>query len=60
MEAADRCINVAAHLQQTGQAIAEMDTQIAAHALTLGLPLVTHKTRHFKQVSGVKLEHSMT
>jgi tRNA(fMet)-specific endonuclease VapC len=47
-------------LQKTGQPIGEMDTQIAAHALALALPLVTHKTRHFKQVSGVKLEDWMT
>jgi hypothetical protein len=33
-----------------------MDTQIAAHALALGLPLVTHNTRHFKRVAGWKLE----
>jgi tRNA(fMet)-specific endonuclease VapC len=37
-----------------------MDTQIAAHALALGLPLVTHNTRHFKRVLGLKLEDWMT
>jgi tRNA(fMet)-specific endonuclease VapC len=36
-----------------------MDTQIAAHALALGLPLVTHNTRHFKRVAGLKLEDWM-
>lgn len=58
-EAADRYGEVAAHLQQTGQPIGEMDTQIAAHALVLGLPLVTHNTRHFKRVPGLKLEDWM-
>lgn len=29
------------------------DTQISAHALALGLPLVTHNTRHFKRVAGL-------
>ena len=59
LEAADRYGEIAAHLQQTGQPIGEMDTQIAAHALVLGLPLVTHNTRHFKRVPGLKLEDWM-
>lgn len=60
LEAADCYVNVAAHLQKTGQPIGEMDTQIAAHALALALPLVTHKTWHFKHVSGVKLKDWLT
>ncbi|OYU13494.1 MAG: hypothetical protein CFE38_00255 [Comamonadaceae bacterium PBBC1] len=60
LEAADRHGDIAAHLQQTGQPIGEMDTQIAAHALALGLPLVTHNTRHFKRVPGLKIEDWMT
>ena len=56
LEAADRYGDIAAHLQQSGQPIGQMDTQIAAHALALGLPLVTHNTRHFKRVPGLKLE----
>lgn len=59
VEAADRYGEIAAHLQQTGQPIGEMDTQIAAHALVLGLPLVTHNTRHFKRVQGLKVEDWM-
>jgi len=59
LEVADRYGEIAAHLQQTGQPIGEMDTQIAAHALVLGLPLVTHNTRHFERVSGLKLEDWM-
>lgn len=58
-EAADRYGEIAAHLQQTGQPIGVMDTQIAAHALVLGLPLVTHNTRHFKRVPGLKIEDWM-
>jgi tRNA(fMet)-specific endonuclease VapC len=57
--AADRYGEIAAHLQKTGQAIGEMDTQIAAHALALGLPLITHNTRHFKRVPGLKIEDWM-
>ena len=59
LEAADRYGEIAAHLQQTGQPIGEMDTQIAAHALALGQPLVTHNTRPFKRVAGLKLEDWM-
>ena len=59
LEAADHYGDIAAHLQQTGQPIGEMDTQIAAHALALDLPLVTHNTRHFKRVAGLKLEDWM-
>ena len=55
LEAADRYGDIAAHLQQTGQPIGVMDTQIAAHAVVLGLSLVTHNTRHFKRVPGLKL-----
>jgi tRNA(fMet)-specific endonuclease VapC len=60
LEAADRYGDIAAHLQQSGQPIGQMDTQIAAHALALSLPLVTHNTRHFQRVPGLKLEDWMT
>ncbi len=56
LEAADRYGELAAQLQQSGQAIGVMDTQIAAHALVLGLPLVTHNTKHFKRVPELKIE----
>ncbi len=58
-EAADRYGEIAARLQHSGQPIGHMDTQIAAHALVLDLPLVTHNTRHFKRVPGLKLEDWM-
>ena len=58
-EAADRYGEIAALLQQTGRPIGVMDTQIAAHALVLSLPLVTHNLRHFKRVPGLKLEDWM-
>ncbi len=46
----------AAHLQQTGQPIGAMDTMIAAHALALNAVLVTHNTRHFSRVPGLRIE----
>ena len=58
-QAADRYGEIAAHLQQIGQAIGVMDTQIAAHTLVLGLSLVTHNTRHFERVPGLKLHDWM-
>ena len=60
LEAAVQYGEIAAQLQQTGQPIGEMDTPISAHGLALGLPLVTHNTRHFKRVPGLKLEDWMT
>ena len=42
------------------QYIKKMRTQIAAHALALGLSLVTHNMRHFGRVPGLKLEDWMT
>jgi tRNA(fMet)-specific endonuclease VapC len=55
-DAADRYGDIAAHLQKTGKAIGVMDTQIAAHALARGLVVVTHNTRHFERVSGLRIE----
>jgi tRNA(fMet)-specific endonuclease VapC len=54
--AADHYGSIRAMLKRQGLAIGEMDTQIAAHALAEGLTLVTHNTRHFEKVPGLKLE----
>ena len=54
--AADRYGEVKALLRCQGVPIGEMDTQIAAHALAEGLPLVTHNTRHFERIPGLRLE----
>jgi tRNA(fMet)-specific endonuclease VapC len=47
------------HLTSTGRPIGEIDTQIAAHALAAGLTLVTHNSRHFEAVPGLKWEDWM-
>ena len=57
--AADRFGDIKAQLQRKGKPIGEFDTQIAAHALAEGLILVTHNTRHFERVPGLKLEDWM-
>lgn len=46
--------------RRAGSPVGEIDTQIAAHALAEGLTLVTHNTRHFERVHGLKLEDWMS
>ena len=54
-EAADRFGKVAAALVSKGTPIGALDTMIAAHALQLGLTLVTHNLKHFRRVGGLKV-----
>ncbi|MBD5801075.1 tRNA(fMet)-specific endonuclease VapC [Azoarcus sp. Aa7] len=44
-------------LERRGTPIGALDTQIAAHALTLGCILVTNNTREFARVDGLALEN---
>lgn len=44
-------------LESIGKPIGPLDTQIAAHALTLNLTLVTNNVNEFKRVEGLKLEN---
>jgi len=44
-----------ASLQQKGQLIGPNDLLIAAHALALGLPLLTGNVREFKRVPGLEV-----
>jgi len=46
--------------RRAGTPIGELDTQIAAQALAEGLTLVTHNTRHFERVPGLKLDDWMS
>lgn len=54
--AADCYGQLRAALKRNGMPAGEMDTLIAAHALAEGLILVTHNTRHFEKIPGLKLE----
>ena len=54
-EAADRFGKVAAALASKGAPIGVLDTMIAAHALRLGLTLVTHNLKHFRRVRGLRV-----
>lgn len=47
---------VRAALEEAGTPIGPLDTQIGAHALSLGAVLVTHNTREFSRISGLAVE----
>ena len=55
--AADRFALVAAALARRGKAIGTFDTLMAAHALSLGLTVVTNNTRHLSRVPGLSVEN---
>lgn len=58
-EAADRYGQLKHSLKIQGKPMGDMDRLIAAHAMVEKLILVTHNTRHFENVSGLKLEDWM-
>ena len=55
--AADRFALVAAALTRRGKPIGSFDTLIAAHALSLGLTVVTNNTKHFGRVPKLSVEN---
>ncbi len=57
--AADHFGALKSKLKREGTPIGELDTQIGAHALAEDLILVTHNTRHFERIAGLKLEDWM-
>ena len=48
--AADAYGEIRAALEKAGTPIGPLDTQIGAHALSLGAVLVTHNTREFRRI----------
>ena len=56
IETADQYGQLKSTLQRQGRPIGELDTQIAAHALAENLILVTHNTKHFERIEGLKME----
>ena len=48
-----------AMLQNSGTPIGNMDTLIAAHALSQDSILVTNNTKHFRRVPGLKIDNWM-
>jgi tRNA(fMet)-specific endonuclease VapC len=55
--AANRFGLVAKALDSRGQPIGTFDTLLAAQALASGLVLVTNNMRHFRRVTGLRLEN---
>jgi tRNA(fMet)-specific endonuclease VapC len=55
--AADRFALVAAALARRGVPSGAFDTLLAAHALSLGLTVVTNNTKHFSRVPGLTVEN---
>lgn len=55
--AADRFAVVAAALARRGKPIGSFDTLVAAHALSLGLTVVTNNTKHFGRVPRLNVEN---
>ena len=49
--------HVRAHLEKQGTPIGSLDTLIAAHALSLGLSLVTNNIREFERVPGLEVKN---
>lgn len=47
---------IRADLEKRGEKIGPLDTLIAAHAIALGLTLITNNLREFKRVRGLKAE----
>ena len=47
--------DIRATLEKAGTPIGSMDMLIAAHAVSLGIPLVTNNTREFLRVPSIKL-----
>ena len=55
-QCARRCAELRAELESKGNVIGPHDLQIAAIALQHQLTLVTHNSREFSRISGLKLE----
>jgi len=53
---ARKCAEIRRELERTGGPIGPHDFQIAATALHHGLTLVTHNTREFGRIAGLKLD----
>lgn len=55
-QAADLYGTINAKLRIAGQPIGDLDVMIAAHALAENLILVTHNTKHFERIEGLKMQ----
>ena len=56
-KAADEYGKVRAKLEKKGQPIGSMDMLIGAHALSLGVTIVTNNTKEFRRINGLTVEN---
>jgi tRNA(fMet)-specific endonuclease VapC len=54
--AAEAYGRIRAELEKAGMPIGPLDTQIGAHAVSLGAVLVTNNVREFRRIPGLKVE----
>lgn len=54
-QAAERTARVIADLWFSGKPIGDFDSQIAGHALSLEMPLLSDNAKHFNRVDGLDL-----
>jgi predicted nucleic acid-binding protein len=52
----ERYAEIRADLEKSGTALDHMDILIAATAMSIGAILVTHNTKHFARIKGLKVE----
>ena len=55
-KAAEEYGKLRAYLEKQGTPIGPLDTQIAAHAKSLSMTIVTNNTREFLRVPGIRIE----
>ena len=48
---------IRAYLEKKGKVIGNMDMQIAGHALSLNLELISNNTKEFERINGLKLDN---
>lgn len=56
-DTAPHCAAIGVNLEKAGRRIGGYDLLIAAHALTLGLILITNNTAEFSRIGGLRLEN---
>lgn len=55
-EQAEKYGRIRCYLEHQGEPIGSMDMLIAAHAVSLGITLVTNNQREFRRVPGLEIE----
>jgi tRNA(fMet)-specific endonuclease VapC len=56
IDAAEHYSRIRCSLEKDGMSLANMDMMIAATAMSVGAILITHNTKHFSKIKGLKVE----